>query len=170
MATIHEQIIAQADCAEIRDIAVGAFWIAVLAADPLRCGLASLIRPDYLEHGSLASIGYPLERKGARELLRYIRSADTVEAGIGLATLNALLPVDWGALRKLQVADMLREVAYEKHVVVIGHFPFVDDLYHVSAECRVLELNPRDGDLPADHAPVVLPEADVAVISSTPRS
>ena len=167
MAIIHERIIEQAEPAVIHDIAVGAFWIAVLAGDPPRCGLASLLRPEYTDHGMLPKIHYPLQRQNAEAIIRLFLSSDTVEAGIGLAALNALIPINADSCIKRHAADMILEESAGKDVVVVGHFPFVEDLRHTASECHVLELKPRDGDLPAEQAPYVLPDAEIAIFSST---
>lgn len=167
MINIHERIIEQIESAPIRDIAVGAFWTAVLAEDPLRCGLASMIRPEYLHNEMVTERGYPLQSQNVEALVRLFLSDDPVEAGIGLATVNALIPVPDTSLQNINVADMLQESVVKKTVVVVGHFPFVNDLRDVASECHVLELRPREGDLPADRAQDVVPSAEIAVISST---
>ena len=50
---------------------------------------------------------------------------------------------------------------------MVGHFPFVPILKQSAKELWVLELNPREGDLPADEAGAVLPCADVVCITGT---
>jgi len=54
-----------------------------------------------------------------------------------------------------------------RRVAVVGHFPFVTRLRQVAAHCDVLELRPRPGDLPADDATRILPQADVVALTST---
>jgi uncharacterized protein (DUF4213/DUF364 family) len=54
-----------------------------------------------------------------------------------------------------------------RRVAIVGHFPFVRQVRQAAAECWVLELHPRPGDLPADRATEVLPQADVIALSGT---
>lgn len=50
---------------------------------------------------------------------------------------------------------------------MIGHFPFVDRLRTQVREMWVLELNPKEGDLPAFLEPEIIPQADILAITST---
>jgi hypothetical protein len=52
-------------------------------------------------------------------------------------------------------------------VAIVGHFPFVDDVREAAESCWVLELHPRRGDVPADRADELLPQADVVALTST---
>ncbi len=52
-----------------------------------------------------------------------------------------------------------------RQVAVVGHFPFVEQIRRAAARCWVLELNPRPGDLPAECAGKVLPQADVVALT-----
>jgi uncharacterized protein (DUF4213/DUF364 family) len=55
----------------------------------------------------------------------------------------------------------LVEKGKDKKVVIVGHFPFIDELRGISSELTVIEKNPREGDLAEENADVFLPEADV---------
>ena len=54
-----------------------------------------------------------------------------------------------------------------RRVAIVGHFPFVERVRQAAAECWVLELHPRPGDLPAGRAAEVLPQADVVALTGT---
>jgi uncharacterized protein (DUF4213/DUF364 family) len=54
-----------------------------------------------------------------------------------------------------------------RRVAIVGHFPFVERVRRVAAECWVLELHPRPGDLSAERAAEVLPQADVVALTGT---
>lgn len=88
---------------------------------------------------------------------------------VALATVNALLPPPPADadISELKGQELLLEVGRGKRVVVVGHFPFVDKIARDFAAFHVLERRPRPGDLPAEESRRVLPQADVAAITST---
>jgi uncharacterized protein (DUF4213/DUF364 family) len=149
-------------------ILVGTFWTAVvLDTDPPRCGLASTLWsegtgpwPPVVDAGRL------LERSGL-ELAAMVRSKRILEASIGMAAFNALLEVDKGPLIEINAADLVLERGTGKRIAVVGHFPFIERVRAASSECWVLELRPGPGDLPADQASEVLPQADVVALTGT---
>lgn len=85
---------------------------------------------------------------------------------LGLAALNALLP-EPAAPSTAKGQDLILERGRGRHVAVVGHFPFVERLGEAFASLSVLELAPREGDLPASRADEVLPKADVVAITGT---
>jgi uncharacterized protein (DUF4213/DUF364 family) len=50
---------------------------------------------------------------------------------------------------------------------VVGHFPFVEALRRRARHLTVLELSPREGDLPAAAAADEIPAADLVAITGT---
>jgi uncharacterized protein (DUF4213/DUF364 family) len=154
--------------APVRQVLVGAFWTAVvLDADPPRCGLASTLRPLTHPGGPpVPDAGRLLEHSG-RELAAWLRSDSTLEASIGMATFNAFLDVEEAACSEVNAEEVIVERGRERRVVVVGHFPFVERVQRVAAECWVLELHPHPGDLPAERAADVLPKADVVALTGT---
>jgi uncharacterized protein (DUF4213/DUF364 family) len=154
--------------APVRQILVGTFWTAVmLDTDPPRCGLASTLRaegagpwPPVVDAGRL------LDRSG-RELAELLRSERILEASIGMATFNALLEADRGPLTESNAADILLEHGTGKRIAIVGHFPFIERVRAAASQCWVLELRPGPGDLPADQASMVLPQADVVALTGT---
>jgi uncharacterized protein (DUF4213/DUF364 family) len=154
--------------APVRQVLVGAFWTGVvLESDPPRCGLASTLRA---ETGGpwppVRRTGRLLEHSG-RELAELIRSDRILEASIGMAALNALLDVDEAALTEANAGEIILERGRGKRVAIVGHFPFIERVRAEAAECWVLELKPAPGDLPANRAPEVLPQADVVALTGT---
>lgn len=168
MKTIEGLLGSLREDAPVRQILVGAFWTAVvLETDPPRCGLASTLRaetggpwPPVVEPGRLT------ERSG-RELAELLRSDRILEASIGMAAFNALWPVDHGPLTEVNAADIVLEHGTGKRIAIVGHFPFIERAQEAASECWVLELRPGPGDLPADQADVVLPQADVVALTGT---
>ncbi len=154
--------------APVRQVLAGAFWTAVvLNTDPPRCGLASTLRP--LAHPSgppVPDAGRLLEHSG-RELAAWLRSDSTLEASIGMAAFNALLDVEEAACSEVNAREVIVERGRDRRVAIVGHFPFVERVRRAAARCWVLELRPHPGDLPAERAADVLPQADVVALTGT---
>ncbi len=157
----------QAD-APVRQVLMGAFWTAVvLDTNPVQCGLASTLR------GETHRLGPPIPEAGdllgysARQLAQWLRSPETLKASVGLAAYNALLEPEEAAFVELNASQVIIEQGTGGRVAIIGHFPFVEGVRSAAETCWVLELHPRPGDVPADRADELLPQADVVAITST---
>ena len=168
MRTIETMLKSLQVDAPVSQVVVGAFWTAaVLDTDPPRCGLASTLRPATHPAGPpVPRAGQLLERSG-QELAALLRSSSTLEASIGMAAFNALLEVDEARCTEINAADVILERGAGRRVAIVGHFPFVERVRRAAAECWVVELHPRPGDLPAERATEVLPQADVVAITGT---
>jgi len=168
MKTIDRLLAVLPEDAAVREVLVGAFWTAVvLDTDPPRCGLASTLRaetggpwPPVVEAGGLLA-------HSGREMAEMIRSDRLLEASIGLAAYNALLNVDEALLTEANAEQIILERGAGKHVAIVGHFPFVERVREAADACWVLELQPGPGELPADQAAEVLPQADVVALTGT---
>ena len=157
----------QAD-APVRQVLVGAFWTAVvLDTDPPRCGLASTLRGESRETGPPVGEASNLLQRSGRELAELLRSSSILEASIGMAAFNALLEVDEKACSQVNAAEVILERGTGRRVAIVGHFPFVERVRQAAATCWVMELRPRPGDLPAEQATSVLPQADVVALTGT---
>jgi uncharacterized protein (DUF4213/DUF364 family) len=157
--------------APVQQVTVGAFWTAVaLDTDPPSCGLASTMRPATHPGGPpVPDAGHLLERSG-RELAAWLRSSSTLEASIGMAAFNALLqvnPFDESVCVEVNAAEVIVERGSDRRVAIVGHFPFVERVQRAAGECWVLEMHPQPGDLPAERAAEVLPQADVIALTGT---
>jgi hypothetical protein len=157
----------QAD-APVLQVLVGVFWTAVvLGTDPLCCGLASTLRPVTHPGGPpVPHAGRLLEHSG-RGLAGLLRSSSTLEASIGMAAFNALLEVDEEASIEVNAEEVILARGTGQRVAIVGHFPFTERVRRAAAECWVVELHPRPGDLPAERAAEVLPQADVVALTGT---
>jgi uncharacterized protein (DUF4213/DUF364 family) len=154
--------------APVRQVMIGAFWTAVvLDTDPPRCGLASTL------HGETHEAGPPVVKAGrllgysGRELAEWLGSSSTLEAGVGMAALNALLEVDEAACTEVNAEEVILERGTGRRVAIVGHFPFVERVRRAAAECWVVERHLRPGDLPAEQADEILPLADVVALTGT---
>lgn len=155
----------------VRDVRVGVFWTAVVVEveGRRRCGLASTLRIEDHHHGDEPDVrdAGRLAELPARELAERVRSGSLLEAIIGMATINALLPqqAEWWV--DLNAEEVIAQAGAGKRVVLVGHFPFVPRLRGRVGTLWVLEQQPRGDDLPADAAPQVIPQADVLAITGT---
>lgn len=155
------------------NICIGSHWtIAVLERDGQRhAGLSSTLggRSGDLHHGGEPPVRDTgrLLTYSAAQLAAWAQSPRLTEASIGFATLNALLDVDERTCVDVNAADIIAERGAGGNIAVVGHFPFLGKLRDVAKEMWVLELRPRDGDLPASMAPDILPQADVVAITGT---
>ena len=168
MTTVDKLLDSLRGDAPVQRILVGAFWTAVvLDTDPPRCGLASTL------HAETAGPWPPVVRAGqlmgqsGRELAEMLRSERTLEASIGMAAVNALLEVDGAALPEVNAEQIVIERGAGRRVAIVGHFPFIDRVRAAAAQCWVLELHPGPGDLPAERAAELLPQADIVALTGT---
>ena len=150
--------------APVRDIRIGSFWTAVWSR---HCGLASTITErDHSSGPPVRDAGH-LKEKSALELCEYALSGSLLERSIGLAAINSLMEVDLRQCRQVNASEVLSRKGRGKKVCVVGHFPFISDLKKDVEKLWVLERKPRIGDLPAEEAERVIPQADVLAITGT---
>jgi len=154
--------------AVVADIRMCAFWTALVTANGVRrCGLASTLRAEPHTGDVFVSDSGVLLERSARQVAELVRSDSPLEASIGMAAINALIPVDAGACVEVNGADLALERGRGRRVVIVGHFPFVERFRAVAQTCWVLERQPRAGDLPAESAADIIPQADVVVLTGT---
>jgi uncharacterized protein (DUF4213/DUF364 family) len=152
-------------------VQVGYSRIAVLAEteDGVRCGLAATLSNKDFDHYNQPAVRQAghLHELDYRELAALSESPSFTEVAIGIATINALLPRTPERWVELKAEDYLIQNSAGKNVALIGHFPFIQRLEPAVNHLWVLELNPRDGDLPAQAAPDIIPQADFVAITAT---
>ena len=167
---IFKKIIPSLPDGQVVSVSIGLFWTAVMVErNGIRqCGLAATLSNDEFEHARLPAVEEAgrLEQRSALELVNWVFSKSYTEVGVGLATINALLPpvenpVDMAA------EDYIESHGADSRVALIGHFPFVSSLKGRVKKLWVLELNPKEDDLPASAAPEIIPQADILAITAT---
>lgn len=168
--TILEALLDDLPTGKVLEVTVGLFWTAVVVETSMgiRCGLAATLSNPELEHAEKPAVEMAgkLEEVCLSQLRDMIHSPSWLEVSIGLAAINALLPKP--VIREQMPADeFIALQGSQSRVAVIGHFPFVEKLRSQVAELWVLELKPRTGDLTADQAPIVIPQADILAITAT---
>jgi uncharacterized protein (DUF4213/DUF364 family) len=152
---------------EVLDIRTCVYWTAVTS---LRCGLASSMA------GSIPpSEGHQVESAGnllpigAKELAKRSLSSRILEASIGIAAINSILPIDESLCVDMNAEAEIRLQGGGKRIAVIGHFPFVKGLKAVAQELWIFERpgRGRPGDITGNEIETLLPQAEVVAISST---
>lgn len=167
---IYSNLISSLPGGRVVSVKIGLFWIAVSIESQgrLRCGLAAtFINPEY-ELARLPAVkeAGQLERYSTLDLANLVYSESLTEAGIGLATINALLPPIENSV-DLAAEDYIARQGADCQVALIGHFSFVSRLRQQVKKLWVLELNPREDDFPASAAPEIIPQADILAITAT---
>ena len=148
--------------APVQEVRTCVFWTAVLSR---QCGLASTVRSEGMPFQRPVRDVGQLTQKSALELAEYARSEIYLEASIGLAAINSLIEVDESRCVELNAKELILEGGEGKKVAFVGHFPFIPEVRKVTEELWVLEKRPIKGDLPAEMAPEVLPQADIVAIT-----
>jgi len=167
---IFEQIIPTLPEGQVISVNVGLFWTAVVVERNgiRRCGLAATLSNYEFELARLPAVeeAGQLEERSALELANWVFSKSYTEVGVGLATINALLPPIQNPV-DLAAEDYIASQGTNSQVALIGHFPFVSRLRDQVKKLWVLELNPKEDDLPASAAPEIIPQADILAITAT---
>ena len=141
----------------------------IVAVESMKCGIATWASG----HHPVSLDDLPVQplKESARETARFLLSEDALKASIGLATINSLLPDPAPeCLKEINAGDLILQYGKGKNVVVIGHFPFVENMGKRFADFKVLEKNPRNGDLDEREASRILPRADLVAITATTLS
>jgi uncharacterized protein (DUF4213/DUF364 family) len=151
--------------APVADIRQGPFQTAVLTR---HCGLASTPHDPGPHHDKspVKEAGYLLDRN-AEELANLALSSSSLEAAIGMATINSLIDVDEKKCEELNAADLIARKGENKKVAIIGHFPFIPRLKPIVKELWVIEKNPQAGDFGEAESANLIPQADVVGITGT---
>lgn len=170
-STLIDELLSNLPDAPVQRVLIGMHWTAVVVelAGQRRCGLATSLHSEEDHHhggGHAVPEAGHLHLRSGRELSQLVYSASPPEVSVGMATLNALLPRQEAAWVDLNAQDVIAEAGANRHVALVGHFPFVPRLRPRVGTLSVLELHPQGADLPANAAPKVIPDADVVAITS----
>jgi len=148
----------------IRKVLVGVHWTMVCSK---YCGLGStLVGTGPGGHKQVREVG-ELHKKSAQELAAWILSDNLLEASIGIAALNSLTEVDDSNLKKVNASEVIANECRGKNLVIIGHFPFVEEMKTITRNCWVIEKRPYGDDFPEDKANEFIPSADMVAITGT---
>ena len=164
MSILDDMLDSLEDDAPIRNVLVGVHWTVVCSRG---CGMDATIA-NHLPHGhgAVRDVG-ALHKKSARELAEYARSDNPLEASLGVAAINSLLPVDESQAVEINALHVLSKHGAGKNVALVGHFPFIPRLRPAVGQLWVIEQRPAEGDHPAEAAAELIPQADVVAITSS---
>jgi len=152
------------DPAPVRQVLVGAHWTVVCSRTAGMAATQMASRPH--GHSRVREVGHLLEHS-AQTLAGWSRSENPLEASIGVAALNSLLEVDESCAHEINAADVLAQRGRDCNVALVGRFPFVESLRSAVGKLWVLELEPIEGEYPAEAAADLLPNAHVVAITGS---
>jgi hypothetical protein len=152
----------------VADVRIGLGYTAVMLADG-RAGVAYTFR-DLASGGCSVFHGSrPLAARPAADLLAYLESPDAIEAGVGLACVNALANGKGAGRLDGDILDHL-DLRPEDHVGMVGHFgPLVATIQQRARSLTVFERVDHPSGLlrPQEEAEGTLPRCHVALITAT---
>ncbi len=152
---------------DVLDVRCCAFWTAVTTR---YTGLSTTYRTlegeTEVHHTTVRDVGHLTEKK-ARALAEFARSDNTLEASIGMATINSMIDVDEDQCLELNAYDVLARKGHGRTIGVVGHFPFIPKLSEVAKHLWVIEKRTRPGDLPESEAGRILPQCEVVCLTGT---
>lgn len=170
-ASVIDDLLESISDGVVHDIRVGAFWTAVIVEveGHRRCGLASNLRSKEHCHEGKAVVDEAgrLKTWKAKQLCELSRSKSLMEASIGMATINGLLPLQEERYVDLNAEEVIARHGEDKQVALVGNFPFIPRLRERVGSLCVLEQSPKGDQIPADAASDVIPESDVVAITGT---
>jgi len=130
------------------------------------CGLASTFHEPHPYHRPVRNAG-SLTGLLALELAQYARSDNVLEASIGMAAINSLIDIDDAKCVEESALDVLVRKGRGKNIAIVGRFPWIPKLRTVARTLWVIEQSPQEGELPAEAAEEILPQADVVGLTGT---
>jgi len=105
--------------------------------------------------------------KSAAELAELSRSSRLLEASVGLAALNSLLPLDGLEFQDENAARIVARVGKGRRVTIVGDFPFLTRLESEFRSLDVVEALPWEGEQGLLQAARVLPAAEVVALTAS---
>lgn len=176
MWEIYDQLIdAIPEDLTVKEYMIGMHWILVRSERGL--GLAKTVRNGQPGAKLENIIGMPL-----KELAKYIKSWNMIDASLGLAAINSVFnnkanimnisDPDGDDQEDSQPEDLNAFTRYIKDIVgkkvaVVGHFPKIEALNDI-CQLTIIDKSPRrPGDYPESACEYILPEQDVVYITGT---
>ena len=149
------------------DIRIGLGYTAVLLEDG-RCGLAYTLHEKEYESCCVVADSGKLGGRRVSELVPWIRLPDVIACAVGLAAVNAVVPVPDAAVES-DILELLT-VTSDDSVGMVGYFgPLVKPLKERVRSLHIFERRPDPayGVLPESAARDLLPGCHVVVMTAT---
>ena len=155
---IFDEILQTLTDFSIKDVRVGKNWTVI---ESRNCGFGLNFPETY--HMFTRFTG-ELIGKSAKEIAQFSKSWNPTEASIGVAAINSLIdPVG----EKINGLDYIEEIAQGKKIVFIGHFPRLGKIKNRAKSLEIIEKAPKEGDYPDTASEILIPRADIVVISGS---
>ncbi|MEJ2725338.1 MAG: DUF364 domain-containing protein [Deltaproteobacteria bacterium] len=165
---IKEHLTGRAEGAAVKEVRIGLGYTAVMLKSG-QTGVAFTFS-ESMQKGCTVFVGrHPLAGRDALELLSYMGSKDRIETAVALATANALANATKEGLIEGDTMAHLR-IDPEDTVGMVGYFgPVLPRLKKKTKSILIFEesRSKEKGVLPAEEAYRLLPQCQVAMITST---
>jgi uncharacterized protein (DUF4213/DUF364 family) len=152
----------------VKDVRVGLRYTAVLLENG-RAGVAFTFSDGMTREWPILEGLHPLGGRRASDLLALLGSRNKIEMAVGLATANALASIPEHGFLHGDALEYLH-ITFEDKVGMVGYFaPVVPRLRNLTSHVTIFEQDRDRGEgcFPAEDAYKLLPECDVAMITST---
>jgi uncharacterized protein (DUF4213/DUF364 family) len=106
-----------------------------------------------------------IETLGLEKILTWTDSYQGIERSFSVAALNSAIPLDGKKYYLGNALTLAAHLGAGKVVATVGHFPHTELIKEKAAEFYVLEKRPQEGDVPAEEADKIIPNADVVAIT-----
>lgn len=159
--------VAAKNSANVKDARVGVSWTAVHGK---YCGLAKTYGIPVKHNNYTRNMGN-LSSMTTLELAEYAQSWNLVEASLGCAAISSMIapPAD---STEINAHNIIMEKGAGAKIVIVGAFPFTNQLMSIAKEACILELDPFQldpihGILPDSAAEYVIPDCDLFIITGS---
>lgn len=151
------------------DVYVGVNWVLSLICNPDGEQIAGIAAaPHPISPEARFQVGHHRLDMSAETLANGLRSSDITQAAVGLAAINALTQIDESRLSSADAANWLTAQSGDKSVAIFGRFPFIEDeIRPYARQLWVFEQQPQADELDSTAIETILPQADIAAITSS---
>jgi hypothetical protein len=97
----------------------------------------------------------------------WLMGDEWLRAGIGMASVNSLLEIDYDKLHEINAKHLIAERATGKNLMVVGHFPFVNEMRPSVRNLWIMEKQPGAKHISEEEGYQLMPGADVVAITGS---
>jgi uncharacterized protein (DUF4213/DUF364 family) len=106
-----------------------------------------------------------IETLGLKKVISWTESLQGIERSFAISAINSALPLNGKKYFTGNALELAARLGVGKRVAVIGHFPHMENICRSAAEFSIIEKRPQEGDLHAEDAVKVVPQADVVAMT-----